>query len=275
MQRRESTLETVPRRRLFVALVLESPNSLRVEGLQQACGYSWPPRVPPHITLVPPVNVNEERLSEALAVVRRAAATTVRPLQVTIGPPDSFLPRTPVLFATVEDPGGRVANLARRLAKEPLASPSSRPIRRFVPHVTLARKVDRSRVNAAKAALAALHLPVRFERVTTLEQGDDHRWRPLADAELGRRPVIGTGGLALCLDRSRHLDPEMAAFLAGNGQLGADLGGGFITARRDEQVVGLASGDLVVIDPAVDDLDVRRHLLAAVRATTPPGAQVD
>ncbi len=50
--------------------------------------------MPAHLTLVPPVNVREDRLGEALAVLRRAAAAT-RSLTLTLGPPATFLPDNP------------------------------------------------------------------------------------------------------------------------------------------------------------------------------------
>jgi 2'-5' RNA ligase len=81
----------MPRRRLGVVLLVPGPVAVEVDGLRQACGDGALERVASHLTLVPPVNVRDERVRDALDVVRGAAASA-RPVTVTLGPPATFAP---------------------------------------------------------------------------------------------------------------------------------------------------------------------------------------
>ena len=78
-----------------LGVVLLSPDAVaaEVDGLRRACGDGAIDRVPPHITLVPPVNVREDDVPAAVAVLRSAAARAA-PLELTIGPVATFAPPT-------------------------------------------------------------------------------------------------------------------------------------------------------------------------------------
>ena len=139
--------------RLGVALLLPAPLDAEVDGLRRALGDGSLGRIPAHLTLVPPVNVREDRLAEALAVLRAAGAAT-RPFTVTLGPPASFLPDSPTLYLAVGD-GAHVRALRDRVFVDPLARPLTWP---FVPHVTLADEAGPARIDAALAALSDYRL---------------------------------------------------------------------------------------------------------------------
>ncbi len=64
--------------RLGVALLVPPPFDTEIDGLRRALGDGALGRIPAHLTLVPPVNVREERLGEALAALRRAAAARAK-----------------------------------------------------------------------------------------------------------------------------------------------------------------------------------------------------
>ncbi|MDP1806482.1 MAG: 2'-5' RNA ligase family protein, partial [Acidimicrobiales bacterium] len=133
--------------RLGVALLLRPPFDAEVDGMRRALGDGTLGRMPAHLTLVPPVNVREDRLGEALAVLRRAAAATRR-FTLRLGPPATFLPDNPTLFLAV---AGDVEALRNRVFVDPLARSLTWP---FVPHVTLADEADPDRIAAALPALA-------------------------------------------------------------------------------------------------------------------------
>jgi 2'-5' RNA ligase/GNAT superfamily N-acetyltransferase len=286
----------VARSRLGVALLLPPPLVEEVNGLRRALGDPSLERVPPHITLVPPVNVRDDDLGRALAVLRGAAATIPAPLTLGIGPPASFLPDSPVLYLEVSGDLEALDALRRRALSPPLARALSWP---FVPHVTVADEADPVRIDRAAAALCGYRASVGVERIHLLRETrhpGGRRWDPLADAAFGPPAVVGRGGLALELTRSQLLDPEAAAVLAAGGAgpaaegagpfTGADAGpvvaGGtsgpvpriVVTARREDAAVGVAGAWLggdggqvaVFVDPAVRRQGVGSHLLAAVEA---------
>src|SRR5687767_10146098 len=60
----------MPKARLGVALLLTGQLGHEVDGLRRALGDGALGRIPPHLTLVPPVNVRDDRMADALAVLR-------------------------------------------------------------------------------------------------------------------------------------------------------------------------------------------------------------
>ena len=252
----------MPRVRLGVALLVPPPIDAEVDGLRRALGDGALGRIPAHLTLVPPVNVREDRLGEALAVLRRAAAAT-RPFTAVLGPPATFLPDNPTVHLAVAD-DGPVRTLRDRVFVDPLARSLTWP---FVPHVTLADEAEPSRVAAALAALADYRVEVAFASVHLLREGPGRIWAPIADAPFAPPAVVGRGGIPVELTVSERLDPEAAA-LSGTTPL-------VVTARVDGRVAGYAEGwcrgdtarlAALVVDEEHAHLDVGRHLLAAFRA---------
>lgn len=205
--------------------------------LRQALGERARHVVAPHLTFVPPVNVRGERLGEALALVRAAAATH-EPLAVALGPVSSFDPVTPTLHLVV--PGGAepLASLRAAMFRPPLHRPVEHP---FVPHVTLRDWAPRHVITAARQALAPVRLDSVLDRLSVLaEQRDDagrRVWRPVADVDLGGVRAVGRGGLPTELASGSVVDPEAAA--AFPDAPAAPVGGVVVTARRDGRVVGV------------------------------------
>ena len=224
----------MPKARLGVALLVPEPLAREVDGLRRALGDGALGRIPPHITLVPPVNVREDRLPDALAVLRSAAAAT-RPLDLVLGPVGTFSPANPVVYLGVGDGASldRLQALRDAVFSEPLARPLTWP---WVPHVTLADDAQPARIAAALVALADYRAEARFDRAHLLREGPGRVWEPLADAAFAAPAVVGRGGLPLELSVSDRLDPEAAALGLGAGRPLA------VTARRDGEVVGAATG---------------------------------
>ena len=281
------------RHRLGVALLLDPPVATEVDGLRRALGDGALGRIPPHITLVPPVNVAARDLAGALAVVREAASMA-SPLQLTLGPATTFHPVTPVVYLAVgADPDAPAApaalrDLRDRMFRPPLARPLTHP---FVPHVTLADEMAPDRIPAAVAALADYSVPVTVDRVHVLAESPGRIWGPIADAPLARPAVVARGGLPLELTVTRLVDPLTARLLAHAGpdaDADADAAAGArsargtggvgprpwaVTARRDGEPVGVAHGitigdrlevEALVVAPEHRGQGVAHHLRAAV-----------
>lgn len=238
----------MPRLRVGVALLVPRPVALEVDVLRRACGDDAIGRIAPHCTLVPPVNVREDRLEDAMRVLRSAAAATA-PITVTLGPVSTFLPTNPVLYLELGGDVDAVRRLRDRVFVEPLARSLTWP---FHPHVTVRDGGEPDDLRAATRALAGYSAEVTFEAVHLLQEHrhDGRRvWRPLADAALGPPVLVGRGGLELELSVADALDPESKAFserewaVVDHHRYGdvwpRDL---TVTARRDGQVVGTAVG---------------------------------
>lgn len=269
------------RRRLTIALVVTGAIADEIDGLRRALGAKALERIAPHCTLVPPVNVREESLAEVLGQVRSAAADNA-PISVSLGPPKTFWPRTPVLYLSVDGDLRPVAALADKLSNGPLAPPASRHEREFVPHVTLDQRIDPGRLAHALAALADYRRPYRFERLTVLEQDAGHRWRPLADAPLGKPAVAGRGSLDLELTVFESPDPFVAAWADEQWErYSSERDGGVvgpiepyaIVARSDDRPIGFADGEIrgqvcrlgrLIVSPEWRSRGVGSHVMRAV-----------
>ena len=197
------------RRRLGVALLVPPPAAAEVDGLRRGCGDNALGRIPAHITLVPPVNVREEQVGEALEVIR-AAAASARPLTLELGPAASFTPVSPVAYLAVGGGLDGLRALHDGVFREPLARALTHE---FLPHVTLAVDIDEARAGAIVVALADYRTTIVVDRVHLLEEGPGHVWSPIADARLGPPAVVGRGGLPTTLDEAAHLDDEGRALV--------------------------------------------------------------
>ena len=235
----------MPKARLGVALLLPAPVAAEVDGLRRALGDGSLGRIPPHLTLVPPVNVREDRMGDALAVLRSAAART-RPLTLTLGPPATFLPDNPVLFLAVEGDTAALRALRDTVFAEPLSRPLTWP---WVAHVTLADEASPERIAAALAALDGYRVEARIDRVHLLREGPGRVWEPVADAPFAPPATVGRGGLALDLAVSDGVDPEAAVLLGGGRRFA-------VTARRGPSVVGVATGATAGAEARLADLVV-------------------
>lgn len=222
------------RRRLGAALLLDSPLADEIDGLRRALGDPSLARIPPHVTLVPPVNIRAADLPTALHRLRAAAAGTTGPLRLTFGSVSTFLPANPVLYLAV---GGDLEGL-RKLRDSVFESPLERRLSwPWVPHLTLADGVPEDRIVAALTALSGYAAAADIDRVVLLEEGPGRLWTPLADAALGRPARVGTGGLAVELTAGRVLDPELAGAPAPPLRPGVSLSF-VLTARREGATVG-------------------------------------
>lgn len=236
----------MPRRRLGVVLLVPEPWATEIQGLRRAVGDDDLNRIPPHITLVPPVNVREESIPDALRVLREAAAATA-PFELTLGPPATFLPTNPVLYLAVTGAVEHLTALRSRVFVPPLERSLTWP---FVPHATIEDDCDPNRLGDALRVLRDYRVTVHFERVHILEEhGPEHAWRVFADAAFEARRVVGRGGVELELTVTERLDEEAQRFsdrewAAYHGEKSPDtLEVPFaITARNHGDVVGTADG---------------------------------
>jgi 2'-5' RNA ligase len=260
----------MPRRRLGVVLFVPDPAAAEVQGLRRACGDGMLDRVPPHLTLVPPVNVPEADLSAALAVVRAAAGTS-EPFTLELGPPATFAPAAPVVYLEVGGALDALHALRDAVFRPPLERPMTFP---FVPHVTLADDMAEARIAATCAALTDYRVTVEIEAVHVLEEGPGRLWAAISDPPLGRPVVVGRGGLPIELTRGAVVDPEAAAL---SPVAGAPAGTTpvVVTARRESRVVGVLQGwtgpdssDITRVDIAAEAAndEIDRHLLAMFSA---------
>ena len=245
----------MPRVRLASALLVPEPFAREIDGLRRALGENLE-RVPPHLTLVPPVNVRVEDLPSVLAQLRSAAAA-MSPITVTLGPAATFHPVNPVVYLSV---GGDVEGV-RAIRDGVFAGPLSRKVEHeFVPHATLIESTTPARIEAALVALADYRVEVTFESVHLLQE-DTRVWRPIADARFEPPLIVGRGGIETEIAASSLADPEVVEFMGEQREEAEQV----VVARREGVIVAAACAREGSLVSFVGDLDLERQLLKAVR----------
>lgn len=213
-------------------------------------------RVAPHLTLVPPVNVNVADMPAVLAQLR-AAAATVEPITVTLGPAVTFHPVNPVVYLEV---GGDV-DAVRATRDRVFAGALARTLTHdFVPHVTISENTTPERIEAALIALADYRVEVTFESVHLLqEQG--RSWRPIAEARFEEPLIVGRGGLEVEITTSSIADPEVLEFIGEQREEAEQV----VVARRDGAIVAAACAREGALVQFEGDPDLERQLLKVAR----------
>lgn len=257
----------MPRLRVGVVLPLPPPHSIAVDALRAALGDQTIDRIPPHLTLVPPVNIRGTELPSALELLRHAASTTP-PFVGRLGPASTFWPSSPVVMLPCTDGAERVAALREAVFRAPLLRTLSWP---YVPHVTLAPEVPPERIPAVVEAVGGFSCSVGFGSLQLLTQAKDLTWTPLASFDLTAKPLVtGRGGLELELVVGDRPDPEAAAWEAVTASPNRPFS---ISARREGAVAGIATGSTcaaaatiicLAVDPALRRQGIGSHLLTAV-----------
>lgn len=167
------------RRRFAVALLVPAPASVEIDALRQALGDRQLGKIDPHITVVPPINLRDEEVAGAMAVVD-AAASRCAPCRLTLGPVETFDPSSPVRFLRVE-PRAPVEAIYRACWTDVFEREEKRA---FHPHVTI--DIDGSPTDADDPALdllAGYTAEVTLDELTLLEHRHDEngtRWEPFA-----------------------------------------------------------------------------------------------
>lgn len=240
----------MPRHRLGAVLLLPRHIANEIDGLRRALGVSPIERVPPHITLVPPINVRDEELDDALAMTRRIASEQRTRLHVTVGPVTTFSPITPVVYLSVNGPDVEVIKgLRDEMDAGPFAQELKHP---FVPHVTLSDDATEREIDGALASLTHYVEPIVLEGITVLEQDDDDKmWRPIADAPFGATTTTRTLG-ADRVTFAEHTHETLTAMTIGRYRPLV------VEAIVDGRTVGVARGRVAEDDVAwLDELVVQ------------------
>ena len=168
--------------------------------------------LPPHLTLIPPINVTDDAFAEGRALLRSVASAS-ETFELEVGPASTFAPVTPTVHLELGGDTEPLHTLRARLRSGPFERPDGRP---FHPHVTLREELLDPPPALAAEVLAGRLGPWLVDRVQLLEQrrdaADRRCWVPVAEEPFGQPAVVGRGGVELEL-RATTLVPEEAAAL--------------------------------------------------------------
>ncbi len=223
----------MPRRRVAVALLPPAELARSVQTLRRALADPRLDVLPPHLTLVPPINLTDDAFAEGRALLRSVASSS-EPFELEVGPASTFAPVTPTVHLELGGDTGPLHALRARLRSGPFERPDGRP---FHPHVTLREELLEPPPALAAEVLAGRLGPWLVDRVQLLEQrrdaADRRCWVPVAEEPFGPAAVVGRGGVELALRATTLVPEEAAALLDGPMPPGDPFGDALVvTAAR-------------------------------------------
>jgi 2'-5' RNA ligase len=129
--------------------------------------------IPPHVTLLPPTDV-DPAIGDAVDDHLRAVAAVTAPFRIDLRGTDSFRPVSPVVFVRIEDGGEGCDDLQRLVRTGPLTRRLQFP---YHPHVTVAHHLDDDALDRAMKTLADYEAGFEVRGLGLYEHGPDGVWR--------------------------------------------------------------------------------------------------
>ena len=136
--------------------------------------------IPPHVTLLPPTQVEDEALP-AFEEHLRLVGARFAPFEMLLRGTGTFRPVTRVVFVAVAEGIPGCEEIERRVRRGPLALERTFP---FHPHVTVALDLDDAALDEAFTALADYEAVFPVERLSLYEL-QAHHWRVRREFPLG------------------------------------------------------------------------------------------
>jgi 2'-5' RNA ligase len=158
-----------------IGVVVDIPDPLGAFLRRQRAEFGDPlaSAIPPHITLLPPTDVDpgiDRAVSDHLAAV----AAVTEPFLVKLHGADSFRPVSPVVYVKLETGSESCDDLQRLVRTGPLTRQLPFP---YHPHVTVAHHLDNDALDHAEQHLADYRAEFTAVGLGLYEHGRDGVWR--------------------------------------------------------------------------------------------------
>ena len=147
-----------------VALEIPEPYGSQLD-IERARFAQDPEEMPAHVTILPPVDIDEDVLPSVVQHLAAVAARTA-PFRLVLRGTGTFRPVSPVVFVAVADGISSCEALEREVRSEALAVDNRFP---YHPHVTIAHDVDPEDLDEAFEKLANFYADVRITTMTLRE----------------------------------------------------------------------------------------------------------
>lgn len=170
-----------------VAVAIPPPFGVQLEGWRRSIGDPTVDAIPPHITLIPPTEVDPAG-REAIEKHLETTAADNRPYRVHLRGTGTFRPVSPVVFVALARGISECEQLAAALRTGPIPVELRFP---YHPHVTIAQDLPDPVMDEAYAALADFEADFLVDELGLYRHGTDGVWRK------ERSFTLGDGILAL------------------------------------------------------------------------------
>jgi 2'-5' RNA ligase len=171
----------MPKRNIGVAIEVPQPYGTALQRWRQRLGDPLAMRVPPHVTLLPPTAIPDERLPVVEEHLRRVAAEE-RAFTITLRGTGTFRPVSPVTFVQLAAGISDCERLEQRVRSGPLYRETKF---NYHPHVTIAQDVEDAQLERGFTELATYAATFEVWGFTLFEEGRDRVWRPQRDFGFG------------------------------------------------------------------------------------------
>ncbi|MFB7371546.1 2'-5' RNA ligase family protein [Streptomyces sp. NPDC056222] len=168
---------------LGVSIAVPEPYGSLLQELRAGFGDPAAHGIPTHVTLVPPTEVDEERLP-AIRAHLAEVASGVRPFPVRLSGTGTFRPLSPVVYVMLAEGVSACSWLQERVRDEsgPLVRELQFP---YHPHVTVAHGISEEAMDRAYEELTDFEAAWACSSFALYEQGPDGVWRKLHTYEFG------------------------------------------------------------------------------------------
>ena len=157
-----------------VALAIPEPWASDLQDYRSSVGDTTATMIPTHITLIPPVEVHEDDLSEVEKHLTEVASATSA-FHIHLRGTGTFRPVSPVVFVTVVEGISACEQLAWALRQGPL---SVKPQFPYHPHVTIAHHLPDEALDRAFKELAGFECVFDAEGFCLYVHDDEKGWQP-------------------------------------------------------------------------------------------------
>lgn len=159
-----------------VAITVPEPFGAALQDARERFGDPLARFIPPHITLLPPTEIDEPSL-EAFETHLEVVAQAHAPFRMALSGTGTFRPLSPVVFVQVSA-GISHCELIETAVR---SGPVERSLEfNYHPHVTIAHHLDEDRLDVAFDGLADFRCSFEVTSFELFHQTDDGVWRPLS-----------------------------------------------------------------------------------------------
>lgn len=156
-----------------VSLPVPQPYAEQLQAARRRAGDPLADAVPPHVTLMPPTQVDRSALADLEAHLQ-TVCTAYPSFGMTLRGTGTFRPISPVVFVAVAEGISQCEQLEQAVRSGPV----HRALEfNYHPHVTIAHHVDDGALDQVFKDMAGFECHFEVGGVDLYEHGDDQVWR--------------------------------------------------------------------------------------------------
>lgn len=164
-----------------VSIAVPEPYGQTLRGKRLSYGDVLAERIPSHITLAPPLQIDDHQV-EALAEDLRELAEVLEPFEVSLLGTGTFRPISPVVFIAISEGIVQIETLAEAVRT---AIDAPEPEFPFHPHVTVAHHLADEQLDHAMADLSDFRCSFAVDAVHLYVDDAERGWVPTHHFPLG------------------------------------------------------------------------------------------